>query len=586
MRALLLASVVALAAAGVMTGAGAETPAPVASRLPAIAPSSFGHYQPPKQFTTQVTNSFYVRMRDGTRLGITVARPAVDGKVVEGRFPVIWHHTLSATQEAADGTGPRAAGFRSIPQLTDYGYVVVQVSRRGNGQSFGTMRGYHERNEDADAYEMIDWLASQPWSNGIVGQYGCSNTGDAAVHAMTGGNPHLKAVFAGCFSWNKYDAMRRGGIFAQWGTGPTRRIEQDMAITPIDGDESKALLRQAAQEHQRATPLFDLWKSLPYRDSWAPSVQSTFWSEGSASSYHSQMLRSGAALYVVGGWRDELRDQGLIAFLNMPGTRILIGDWLHCQNDGFGLVEEAHRFFDRHLKGIDTGIDRDAPIHYYTVGASEWRTASQWPLPQAAQTSFAITPKGLEEAGAKVPTVKTSFGVDYTITCPEGGSGSTVQPCHLVGKGLSLAGKALTAPVEVTGHGLADVWIATDTPDANLFLLLEDVAPDGSVKVVTEGRLKASLRKVNAAPWALPGLPWHRAYAEDEQLLKVGEPVRLQFDLLPTSYVWAKGHRIQFTFTGSDHRERARNANAQPATITLLSDPAHPSRVSLPVVKP
>ena len=116
--------------------------------------------------------------------------------------------------------------------------------------------------------------------------------------------------------------------------------------------------------------------------------------------------------------------------------------------------------------------------------------------------------------------------------------------------------------------------------------MLEDVAPDGSVKVVTEGRLKASLRKLNDAPWKLPNLPWHRAYAEDEQLLKAGEPVRLQFDLMPTSYVWAKGHRIQFTFTGSDHRERARNANAQPATVTLLSDPAHPSRVSLPVVKP
>lgn len=585
MRSVFLAGAMLLAGAGAVVGgvAGAQAPATLA---PAAAASSFGHYQPPKAYTSQIKQSFYVRMRDGTRLAVTAARPAVDGKPVEGRFPVIWHHTLSATQEAADGTGPRAAGFRSIPGLTDYGYVVVQVARRGNGQSFGTMRGYHERNEDADAYEMIDWLADQPWSNGIVGQYGCSNTGDAAVHAMTGGNPHLKAVFAGCFSWNKYDAMRRGGIFAQWGTGPTRTIEQDMAITPIDGDENKALLRKAAEEHQRATPLFDLWKSLPYRDSWAPSVQSNFWSEGSASSYAQQMRRSGTALYVVGGWRDELRDQGLITFLNIPGTHILIGDWLHCQNDGFGLVEEAHRFFDRHLKGIDTGIDRDAPIHYYTVGTGEWRSAAQWPLPQASQTIFNITPKGLETGAVKPTSFKTSFPVDYTITCPEGGSGATVQPCHLAGKGLSLSGKPLNAPVEVTGHGLADVWIAADTPDANLFLLLEDVAPDGSVRVVTEGRLKASLRKLDKAPWALPGLPWHRAYAEDEQLLKPGEPVRLQFDIMPTSYIWAKRHRIQFTFTGSDHRERARNANAQPAAITLISDAAHPSSVSLPIVKP
>lgn len=585
MRAAFLAGAMLLAGTGSVVGgvAGAQAPATLA---PAAAASSFGHYQPPKVYTSQIRQSFYVRMRDGTRLAVTVARPAVDGKPAEGRFPVIWHHTLSATQEAADGTGPRAAGFRSIPGLTDYGYVVVQVARRGNGQSFGTMRGYHERNEDADAYEMIDWLADQPWSNGIVGQYGCSNTGDAAVHAMTGGNPHLKAVFAGCFSWNKYDAMRRGGIFAQWGTGPTRSIEQDMAITPIEGDENKVLLRKAAEEHQRATPLFELWKSLPYRDSWAPSVQSTFWSEGSASSYANQMRRSGTALYVVGGWRDELRDQGLITFLNIPGTRILIGDWLHCQNDGFGLVEEAHRFFDRHLKGIDTGIDRDPPIHYFTVGTDEWHSATQWPLPQAPQTSFAITAKGLETGATKPAPLNTSFAVDYATPCVGEGGGPTMQPCHPKGAGFSVAGKALAAPVEVTGHGLADVWIAADTPDANLFLLLEDVAPDGSVKVVTEGRLKASLRKTDKAPWTLPGLPWHRTYAEDAQMLKPGEPVRMQFDLMPTSHVWAKGHRIQFTFAGSDYRERARSANSQPARITLISDAGHPSSISLPIVKP
>ncbi|MEN9684033.1 MAG: hypothetical protein RLZZ427_1784 [Pseudomonadota bacterium] len=578
--ALLLAALLSLPGRAV-----GETPGDRAAAAPAAAvESSFGHYQPPRQFTEQVTQSFYVTMRDGTRLGVLVARPAQGGKPVDGRFPVIWHHSLSATQQLADGVGPRKGGFVTLPGLTDYGYVVVQVARRGNGQSFGTMRGYHDRNEAHDAYEMIEWLAAQPWSDGNVGQYGCSNTGDAAMHAMTVNAPHLKAVFAGCFSWNKYDAMRRGGIFAQWGTGPSRSIEQDMAITPIDGDESKVLLRQAAEQHQRGVSLFELWKSLPYRDSFAPSVQSTFWAEGSASSYKPQILQGHVPLYVVGGWRDELRDQGLITWLNVPGTRILIGDWLHCQNEGFALVEEAHRFFDRHLKGIDTGIDRDPPIHYFTVGTGEWRSASQWPLPQATHVPFAITAKGLEQGRPFGAPLHAAFPVDYTITCPEGGSGSTVQPCHLPGKGLSLAGKVLDAPLEMTGHGLADVWISAPTRDANLFLLVEDVAPDGSVKVVTEGRLKASLRKLNPAPWALPGLPWHRAFGEDVQPLEAGVPVRLQFDIMPSSYVFAKGHRIQFTFTGSDHRERARDPQSQPAEITLISDKAHPSSVSLPLV--
>jgi len=567
----------------VLAAAGAQAQ-PSLATLAAGVESSFGHYQPPKAYTEQVTDTFYLPMRDGTRLAVLVARPARGGKAAEGRFPVIWHHTLSTSQMPGDGVGPRKAGFGSMPGLTDHGYVVVQVARRGNGQSFGTMRGYHDRNEAHDAFEVMEWLASQSWSTGKVGIYGCSNTGDAAMHAMTVGSPHLKAVFSGCFSWNKYDAMRRGGIFAQWGTGPTRTIEQDMAIPPLAGDEGKVLLRAAAEQHQRGVPLFEVWKALPFRDSFSPQLQSTFWAEGSASSYMTQIKRSGAALYIVGGWRDELRDQGLIAQANIPGSRIVIGNWQHCMNDGYALAEEAHRFFDFHLKGIDTGIERDPPIHYFVTGADEWRSSAVWPLAQSAQVPFALGANGLVQGKGSARPFKRAFPVDYAVTCAECGFGPFAQPGHIAGQGLSLAGKPLAGAVEVTGHGLADVWIAADTLDANLFVYLEDVAPDGTIKVVTEGRLKASLRKPGTAPWTLPGLPWHRAFAEDVQPLQPGVPVRLQFDLMPTSYVFAKGHRIQFTFTGSDYRERARDLQSQPAAITLISDKAHPSTISLPVV--
>jgi predicted acyl esterase len=583
----------ALVLAGIATGAAAqdETAKATAALAPASVVSSFGHYQPARTYTEQVTTSFYVPLRDGTKIAVLVARPARDGKPVDARLPVIWHHTLSATQQLGDGVGPRGAGFASLPRLTDYGYVVVQVARRGNGQSFGTMRGYHDRNEAHDAYEMIEWLARQPWSNGMVGQYGCSNTGDAAMQAMTVNPPHLKAVFAGCFSWSKYDAMRRGGIFAQWGTGPTRTVEQDMAIPPVDSDPDKTELRKAAEQHQRAVPLFALWKSLPYRDSFAPSVQSTFWAEGSASSYLPQIVHGGVPLYVVGGWRDELRDQGLIARMNIPGARIVIGDWLHCQNDGFALIEEAHRFFDRHLKGIDTGIDRDAPVHYFVVGAGadakgEWRSTEQWPLPNARQTRFAFTGKGLLEGSFAGAALEQTFAVSYDVKCENAGFGPTMQPCHLPGNGASLTGKPLARTIEYIGHGIADLWIKADAADANLFLYVEDVAPDGTVRVVTEGRLKASLRKLGTAPWALPDIPWHRAFAEDAEPLTPGTPVRLQFDVMPTAWTFAKGHRIQVTVTGADWRERAREPQSQPKAITLISDEAHPSSVSLPLVTP
>ncbi|HVI99874.1 MAG TPA: CocE/NonD family hydrolase [Sphingomonas sp.] len=573
-----LACSVALAAALAFAG-------PALAQSQAQAAASFGHYEPAPEFDGMVSHSFYVRLRDGVRVAVRVDRPTLGGKVHEGPLPVIWHHSLSISLQTADGAGGRVSDYRKMPSLTRYGYVVVQVARRGNGQSFGAMRGYHDRNEAQDAFELIDWLSRQPWSNGKIGMYGCSNTGDAAMHALTMRPPALKAVFAGCFSWHKYDAFRRGGIFAQWGTGPTRSIEQDMKVSPVDGDEGRHLLAQAAREHQNSTPLFEMWKQLPYRDSFSPLVGSRFWAEGSAASYAEQIRLSGIPLYIQGGWHDELRDQGLIAQRNIPGARLLIGPWKHCNNDDFALLEEMHRFFDQHLKGIDTGLDEDAPIHYFTMHAApgtEWRATDTWPLADTDPQRRFLAGEALAAEPGKAGS--RQFRVRYDIECPDAGSGSQVQPCHVPGNGVSYAGGALKQPVEVTGYPAVTLWVASSATDANLFAYLEDVAPDGSVEVVTEGRLKASLRKEAQAPWKMPpGVPWHRAYAEDAQPLTPGTPVKLHFAMMPASYVFRPGHRIQITVTGSDHRERART-EAAPPSITVFEDAAHPSSVTLPVI--
>jgi len=130
-------------------------------------------------------------------------------------------------------------------------------------------------------------------------------------------------------------------------------------------DESRTLLRQAAEEHQASTNLPELWKGMPYRDSFSPLVASRFWYEGSISSFAQKLRESGIALYIQGGWHDELRDQGLITWLNYPRAHLLIGPWAHCLNPGFELLQEMHRFFDTYLKGLPTGLQTEPPIHYF-----------------------------------------------------------------------------------------------------------------------------------------------------------------------------------------------------------------------------
>lgn len=583
----LLRSMVVLAAALAALGAA---PSALAQAQP------FGRYAPAAQYPRTVTTSQYVAMRDGVRLAVAVTRPAdASGAPVAGKFPVVWTHTLTipapgvVVPGSAEG-GPR--GYRAMPTLARHGYVVVQAARRGNGPSFGRRRGYNDRTEAFDAYELIDWMAKEPWSTAKVGVYGCSNTGDAAMHTVTSGNPNLKAAWAGCFSFEKYDGFLRGGIFANWGTGPERTLAQDMANTPVQGDEAKVLLRQAAEEHQGAPPLAAMWRGMPFRDSWTDATQSRFWYEGSVASYLTQMQRSGTALYIQGGWRDDLRNQGFVTHANMPGSRVVMGPWGHCENDDFDLLGEMHRFFDQHLKGANTGLSAQDPIHYFTVNAPagrEWRSTRVWPVVGTKPTRFFLSQiaggPGLSQTISRGDTV---FTVRYDVDCPArmgrpDGLLTGAPPCPLAHAGPHFSTAALERDMEVTGDAIADLWISSSADDGALFVYLEDVSPDGTVRPVTDARLKASLRKTSAPPYRNYSLPWHRGHAEDAQPLKAGEPVRMTFAFLPTSYVFKAGHRLQISIAGADYRERDRRTGTGPH-VTIHNGPGRESMVILPLI--
>lgn len=551
-------------------------------------PAAFGTYNPAPAFSESVTTSFYLPMRDGVRIAMQVSRPARNGVAVEGKFPVIWHATLDLPGAAPVERPDRGEGG-NWARLVRQGYVIVDVARRGAGASFGVRRGYHDRQEAYDSYEITEWLAAQPWSNGKVGMRGCSNTGEAVMHALTVAPPSLKAAWAGCFSWSKYDGfLRGGGIVANWGSGPQRTLEDDLKARPVDADRDRTMLAEAARAHQNNVDLAALMRSLPFRDSYSPLTRSPFAVEGSIGSYAEQIRRSGVPLYIQGGWYDDFRKEGLVTLANVPNSRIIIGPWYHCANGDFDLIGEAQRFFDFHLKGIDTGIQRDDPIHYFTVGApkgKEWRSAKSWrSVPENGETLY-LSPGALApRAGSAAREAR--FTVAYDDLCADKEANPTrAQPCHPRAGALSFSGPNLTRDTELTGFPVASLWVSSTTPDANLFVYLEDVAPDGTVTPLTDGRQKLSLRKRHEPPWAYLGLPWKRAYAEDAQPLKAGEPVEVVIDLLPISYVVRAGHRIQLTVAGADPRERARTVSAPAPVITVHTGKGRQSSLSLPTPK-
>lgn len=537
-------------------------------------------------YTAAQRTSFHVSVRDGTRLAIDLYRPVVDGKPVDKPLPVIWQGTVARRlppDQAAD------TAIRTMPELARAGYVVALVDRRGAGSSFGARRGYNDRTEARDAYDITEWLARQPWSSGKVGVYGCSNTGDAAMHAATLMPPSLKAVFAGCFSFSKYDGFLRGGILANWGSGVERRVDEDLNSPPVDGPDGPALLRQAVDDHRRNGPLAAMWRSMPFRDSWTDFTASRFWLEGSAGSYREAIVRSGVGLYVFGGFDDDFRREGLVAFVNLAPLqrKLTIGPWKHCRNDGFDLRGEALRFFDHFLKGIDNGLMKEPAVRFHVRGAPEaqaWRRGESFPPPGVQPRALALA---LHDGGREHTLGGTSRAASAALpVLPPRACGdertSQAVPCAQGDLALRFRTEPLAQDTELIGHPLLRLWVSANAGDANVFAYLESVAPDGRVSVHGEGRLKASLRRTVTPPLDLLGLPWHRALEEDHQPLVDGQPVELQFALLPVSVRVPAGHRLQLSITGADPRERAPPPPG--LVLTVHADATHPSTLTLPVM--
>src|SRR5690606_38867251 len=150
----------------------------------------------------------------------------------------------------------------ALRSLLRAGYVVAVADVRGKGASFGTRRGFQDRTEAQDGYDLVEWLARQDFSTGAVGMVGCSYLGGTAMHTASTAPPSLKAIFAGATDLHKYDFVRRGGITAQFNTRPDDPLVVDLGSIPVDGDEGGALLRQAVAEHAGNTPMGPLWYSM------------------------------------------------------------------------------------------------------------------------------------------------------------------------------------------------------------------------------------------------------------------------------------------------------------------------------------
>lgn len=583
--------------------------------------SEFGKYEGYSEpgYEKWVLTSQYVEMRDGIKLAVDVVRPSLDGETpAEDRFPVVWTHSRYHRNQSAMNPLAKSLvdGRPDLQRLVQHGYVVVSVGVRGSGASFGRFEGLFSPNETGDAYEIIEWISTQPWSNGNVGMFGESYLGMTQYMAASRNHPALKAIFPDVAGFDLYDVLYPGGVFrkdmiSHWDQ-LTEMLDNELTAAKVATDMDGNLLQSAIAGHEDNWQVLKEYIKAPHRDT--VSVEHS-WSTHNPSAVLVAINEAGVPAYHWNGFLDIFVTDSVLWFSNYEGPQKMgIGPWPHStMHDRRFLAErfqlkgvEQHRWFDYWLKGIDNGIMDEPPINYAALDTEDqwdWKTAHQWP--PASSTSKAFYFAGgssgsidsvndgllqLDPPAEECPA--DEYAIDLTTT-----TGSSSRWDNAVGQGPLLYGdlsendcKSLTyttetleSDVTITGHPVVTLYVRSTIEDCDFYVLLEEVDTDRVSHYVTEGVLRASRRVESPAPWNNLGLPYQRCYESDFAPLPPEEIVELRMDLHAMSTVFNAGHRIRLSIMCADKDNTTPMESSADGTIYLHHDAEHQSRVELPV---
>ena len=422
------------------------------------------------------------------------------------------------------------------------------------------------RDTTYDAYDCIEWIARQPWSNGKVGTMGYSAGGMQWKRDEVTNPPHL-TVSINCISCSDTRQVgnhggvpfgRSGGPGGAWNPG----------FNPF------------------GAPNPNSW-AVRGKDLTFPTIELAGWfdvfCQGQIDDWQA-MKHTGMPVLVIGCGGHGGLDQTArlcppygdcdIFWPRIPGWK-----WLTGQFD----ATQAKPIIYYFLMG-DT-VNPSAP-------GNVWKVAHDWPIPSVATSYYMTKDAGLQldkpaDAGA---AAEATLSYDYNPNDPVPTTGGAklgdgkgpLDQRPLAGRKdiLRFQTEPLDKPVEITGRVSVELYISTDVPDTDFIAKLVDVYPDGYQWPVCDGAARA---RYFAGP-------------DNPQPLEKGKVYKLTLDLFSTALVVDKGHRIAVHVTSSDSPQYQVHPNSYDPvasyegapiahqTLHLSGDQA--SRIILPVIQP
>lgn len=559
--------------------------------------------------------SQYLTMKDGTKLAIDIYRPTKEGKLHEEPLPVIWCATqYRRSRLNADGSLPTLNEISNlwftpgIDRVLRHGYVVAALDCRGSGASFGHHGAQVGIEDYWDFYDVNEWLASQPYCNGVTGMFGLSFLGKTQWSTAMMAPPSLKCIMPCVSSFDTPYLNNNGVCNIGWtlkvGDTVSNMSLEDLAA-PVDEDTDRAMLMAAIEEHKK-NPLRSVERSYPYLDDYNPYSNRKTYLEIYPPLYFWILNSAKIACYVVAALRDFGTTDSFDWFSSIRTPKKLVcGPWIHtgckdCVGAPWDFITEHIRWYDYWLKGINNGIMDEPQVMIYNDGAEEWRTYESYPIPGVQRTNFYLS----GEASGTINSVKDGSlarkkpvipydATEYTVRYDTTKRGffdrnwydtpGNEDYTEFDRKGLTFTTVEFEEDVSITGAPILYLWMSADVKDIDFYAYLEDIAPDGTSKNITEGRIRASFRATMEPPYNRCGSPFHRQMHRDQEDLPINEPVRLDFDLLVMSRTLLEGHRLRLTLTNAD-KLNFDTPELDPAPhVTIYHGKERASYISLPI---
>lgn len=548
--------------------------------------------------------SYYLAMRDGARLAISVYFP-------EHTIPTSQVPTLLIQTRYGRATARRPGDPRSIDPWLHAGYASVAVDVRGTAASFGSRTSELGPDEQQDAEEIIAHITAQSWSNGKVITTGVSYTGNTADMATTRDAPGLIASIPRATDFDFWELLWPGGcpndsLFKEWAIGVYEidfgrphtvdgrpvwpqdpgldgRVNAHDCLSlfptlqPVDDDPDCLVLQQALRTREESGKhwRFEDYDGALFRDDVGLNGYRIF--DSCAAAHIPAVLKQKKPVQFWASWFDaNTADEAINRFRSTPGVPTELYLTSHDHSGGVRVdpllpetkapmpsVEEQHierLHFAAEAMQTDTSKRRPARIiHYYVLGTGRYLDTLQWPPIGIENTQFLLGPGGSLVRTAAETGIDT-LRVDYQTTTGKMNrwyqfsiadyTDRSLQDTKL----LTYDSPPLERDMELCGWPVVNLRMRTQTGDPVIFVYLEDVAPDGRVTYLTEGVLRAIHRKVSDTrnlPYDAGPSPHSFTRADAEPVIPE-QDFTVAFKLFAIAALIKKDHRIRLAIAGAD----------------------------------